>query len=294
MKQKQPFFSIILPTYNRPEQLATCLRSLVCLDYPRDHFEVIVVDDGSKISPKTLVDSFDKQLDITLLMQANAGPASARNTGAARAKSEFLVFLDDDCTPAPDWLLKLAARFAATPARMIGGKTLNALSDNPYATASQIIIDFVYTHYNDNPDKARFFSSNNMAIPTDQFRALGGFNVTLRTSEDRDLCERWLYHGYQMSYAPEVLIYHAHALTFRTFWRQHFNYGRGGFRFRQRLAQRDQERIKLETKLFYLNMFWYPFAQVRGFRGIWLSVLSVVSQLASMLGFFREWMNHAP
>ncbi len=74
--QKQPFVSIIVPTYNRPEQLAACLRSLACLDYPYNRFEVIVVDDGSKKLPKTVVTSFGNQFNITLLEQRNSGPAA--------------------------------------------------------------------------------------------------------------------------------------------------------------------------------------------------------------------------
>jgi glycosyltransferase involved in cell wall biosynthesis len=76
---QQPFFSIIIPTYNRPQQLAVCLQSLARQDYP--HFEVIVVDDGSQTPPFECVNNFQNQLDITLLTQYNINPAVARNTG---------------------------------------------------------------------------------------------------------------------------------------------------------------------------------------------------------------------
>ncbi len=293
MRQEQPFFSIVIPTYARPRQLATCLQYLARLDYPRDRFEVIVVDDGSETPPEAVIASFCGHLDVTLLKQAHAGPAAARNTGATQARGAFLAFTDDDCAPAPDWLQTLAARFATTPDHLIGGRTLNALPDNPYSTASQLLIAYLYTYYNADSDRARFFASNNLAMPADRFHAIGGFDMTYtRTAaEDRELCDRWLHHGYRMAYAPEALVYHAHALTFRTFLRQHFNYGCGAFRFRQARAQRACGRIRLEPFSFYLNLLLYPFSQAQGWRALFLAVLLGVSQVANAVGFLGEGVN---
>ena len=295
MDQKLPFISIIVPTYDRPRQLATCLESLSCLDYPRDRFEVIVVDDGSPMPPEDVVDSFHDRLDVTLLTHPHAGPAAARNTGAARAKGEFLVFTDDDCGPAPDWLQALAARFARVPDHAIGGRTLNALPDNPYSTASHLLVAYLYTYYNADPDQTRFFTSNNLALPADRFHATGGFDTTFprAAAEDRDLCDRWLNHGYGMTYAPEVIVYHAHALTFRTFWQQHFDYGRGAFRFRQARAQRGQGSIRVEPLSFYLNLLRYPFLQARSRQGLLLAALLMMSQVANLAGFLSERVNRA-
>jgi GT2 family glycosyltransferase len=95
-----------------------------------------------------------------------------------------------------------------------------------------------YAYYNADPSQARFFASNNLVFPADGFHALGGFDTTFRTSEDRDLCNHGLHHGYHMTYAPEVIVSHAHVLTLRTFWQQHFNYGRGAFRYHRARARR--------------------------------------------------------
>src|SRR4051794_19726519 len=111
MQSALPFFSVIIPTRDRPEQLVACLRSLGALAYPRDRFEVIVVDDGSTTALEPIVGRSRGELHLALLKQSNAGPAAARNTGAAHAKGEFLAFIDDDCSPASDWLQALAARF---------------------------------------------------------------------------------------------------------------------------------------------------------------------------------------
>lgn len=293
MSQRQPFFSIIVPTYGRPGQLYACLQSLARLDYPAHDFEVIVVDDGSKTPPESVVASFRAQLNITLLTQPHAGPATVRNIGARHAKGEFLAFTDDDCAPAPDWLQTLAARFATASDCMIGGRILNALPNNPYSTASQLLIDYLYEYYNTDSKQVRFFASNNLATPVDGFHAVGGFDTTfpLAAAEDRDLCDRWLSRGYRMAYAPEVRVYHAHALTIRRFWRQHFNYGRGAFCFHRARSQRGQGRIRLEPLSFYLNLLSYPFSHASARQGSLLTLLLAVSQGANAMGFFWELVN---
>jgi GT2 family glycosyltransferase len=286
MEKQSSTFSIIVPTYARPVQLAHCVQSLSVLEYPHHLFEVIVVDDGSSKSLSDIISRLRGQLDVTLIeQQVRGGPAKARNTGAAQARGNFLAFTDDDCRPRPDWLQNLAARFAETPDHLVGGRTLNSLQDNPYSSASQLILDIVYSYYNANINGPRFFASNNLALPTDGFHALGGFDPTFKTSEDRDLCDRWLQRGYRMTYAPEAVVYHAHKLTLLTFWRQHFGYGRGAFRFHQLRARRGTGRFRPEAP-FYISLLRYPFLGEHGRPGL-LPILAVW-QLANAAGFLWE------
>jgi len=296
MVQERPIFSIIVPTYSRPGPLRACLRSLVSLNYPREHFEVIIVDDGGEAPLETLIASFSNRLKVSLLRQQHSGPATARNTGAARAEGKFLAFIDDDCAPAPNWLWALAARFAKSPDCAIGGRTLNAIPSNPYSTASQMLIDYLYAYYNLIPNKkAHFFASNNLALPADRFRAIRGFDTTfpLAAGEDREFCDRWLQHGYRLVYAPEALVYHAHRLTLRTFFRQHFNYGRGAHHFHKARMRRSQRGICVEPVSFYLNLLRHPFSQVSKWQALTLAVLLAVSQEAAATGFFWESLSQA-
>ena len=283
-----PFFSIIIPTYRRPRRLAGCLQSLACLDYPRDRFEVIVVDDGSQEPPETMVADFLKCFDVMLLKQAHTGPATARNTGAAQAKGEVLAFTDDDCEPAADWLQTLAKRYTAKPDCAIGGRTLNKLPDNPFSTASQMLIDYLYAYYNADPLQARFFASNNMALPSDRFQMIGGFDTTFPSAagEDRELCDRWRKHNYPMVYAPEVLVHHSHSLTCRNFLKQHFNYGRGAFFFQQARFRNGDERSRVEPLPFYLNLMHTPFKLTKGPRAPLLAALLFLTQCANAAGYF--------
>src|SRR5215469_495024 len=173
-----PIFSIVIPTYNRPAQLAVCLQACARLDYPRDRFEVIVVDDGGTTPLDAVVARFHGMLTIKLLRHENAGPAAARNRGVSEARGEFLAFTDDDCAPESNWLRALASQFGASPDCAVGGQTLNALAHNIYSEASQLLISYLFSYYNAIPRAARFFPSNNLAFPAERFRAIGGFDVT--------------------------------------------------------------------------------------------------------------------
>jgi GT2 family glycosyltransferase len=283
-------FSIIVPTRNRPAQLQKCLEAVARMDYPRSRLEVIVVDDGSERSQEQTISSVRDFLDLTVLTQPGAGPASARNAGVARAEGRFLAFLDDDCTPSTEWLQKLAARFDSGPNRIVGGRTVNALSENAYSTASQVLINYLYEYYNRDADNAGFLASNNIAFEANLFRTVGGFDSAYprAAAEDRDLCDRLRSCGNRMTYAADAIVYHAHALTFRTFWRQHFNYGRGATRFHAARARRSQEGVKLEPVSFYLELLRYPFARRTGWPALSLAVLLLISQGANALGFFWE------
>ena len=285
-------FSVIIPTRARPTSLAACLEALSNLDYPRDRFEVIVVDDGSEKPPYDVVRSFTDRLDVVLLTQPHAGPAAARNTGAARAKGDFLAFTDDDCTPASDWLRALAARFAQAKDVAVGGRIINALPDNPYATASQLIVDIVYAYYNADPDRARFVASNNLAIAKDLYQTVGGFDSSFPfASEDRDLCDRWLQNGYRLTYAPEVVVRHSRPMTLAAFCRQHFNYGRGAFRFERARSRRGSGGVVKELGFYRKlpKLVAGSFSHVRGRKAVLPGALLVVWQVANAAGFFWEW-----
>ncbi len=236
---------------------------------------------------------FRDRLDVTLVTQPHAGPGSARNAGAARARGGFLAFTGDDCTPTPDWLQALSAHCAKAPDCALGGKVLNALPDNCYSIATHLLVDYMYSYYNAHPNQARFFTPNNLALPAECFHEVGGFDPSfvMGTGEDRDFCDRWLRHGYRMIYAPQLVVYHAHELTLRTFWRQHFNYGCGTLCYRVKRAQREAGHIELEPLRFYINLLCYPFSRLRLWNGLRVAGLLGVSQVANAAGFFWEKLN---
>ena len=287
-------FSIIVPTFNRPGPLKACLQALKQLQSPpgqsaQTWFEVIIVDDGSALPVDAVVAPYQSCLTLSLVCQANAGPAAARNTGAARAKGRYLAFTDDDCRPAPNWLLVLAQQFQHTPTGAVSGRKMNALTDNMYAATSQAITDVVYAYFNADQNQAQFISTSNLALATESFRAIGGFNEAFSClgAEDRELGDRWQQQGHPIIFAPEAVVQHAHDLGLRSLWRQHFNFGRGAFRFHQARQQRGASGLKPDLR-FYLQLLQYPFGRLPPHTAVWLSTLIVLAELANATGYFCD------
>ncbi len=290
MKNNRPFVSIIIPSHNRPKCLQQCLAAITELDYARDKFEVIVVDDGSSTQLDPIVDLFSAKINLHLLKQEHAGPAGARNRGVKQAKGEFLVFTDDDCRPTPGWLATLTNFLSIKPDSMIGGEILNALPGNLFSSASQALVSYLYFYYNKNSKEAHFFTANNIALSKKCFLAVGGFDQEwgIAAAEDREFCDRWLLSGYQMTYAPEAVVYHAHSMSLTGFWDQHFNYGRGAYFFHRTRNRRNQDSMKIEPLSFYLNLIRYPFLRFKKVKAVSISGLIALAQAANIVGFFWE------
>ncbi len=248
-------FTVVVPTFERPAAVRACLAALAALEYPRDAFEVVVVDDGSTVP--LAAEALPGRPDVALrvLRTANGGPGAARNVGAAAARGCYLVFTDDDCRPAPTWLRSLDAVLTRAPGHMVGGRTVNALATNRWAATSQAIVDMAYDFYNADAAQPRFFASNNMAVPADLFTAIGGFHADgfRVASEDRELCDRWRHAGHGLSYAPDAIVAHAHDLAFASFCRQHFRYGRGAMRYHRERARRRSGRLRQDMP-FHLQL----------------------------------------
>ncbi|HKG14991.1 MAG TPA: glycosyltransferase [Pyrinomonadaceae bacterium] len=288
-----PQFSVVVPTYERPARLSSCVRALSQLDYPRERFEVLIVDDGSARPPLEIIERFRGALDVKLFEQAkNAGPAAARNLGARRARGEFLAFTDDDCEPERGWLRAFATRFAGAPARIVGGRTVNALAHNPYSETSQLIIEVVYAHFNRDAEDARFFASNNFAAHAESFREAGGFDETFRTSEDREICARWRSRGLGMTYEPRAVVLHSHRLTLGSLWRQHFGYGRGALRFHRAREGAGDGPFKPDAD-FYTKLLRAALSQTPRAKAAQLTALLLWSQAANAAGFFYEKFRKA-
>lgn len=279
-----PAVSIVVPTYARPERLAACLEALAALDPPAGGVEVIVVDDGSPVPAEAVAGPFRGCLDLTVLRQVNAGPAAARNAGAAVARGDFLAFTDDDCAPDSNWATALVAGAARHPGALLGGRTVNALAGNPYAEASGLLLDFLGAYFAPGTGRVPLVPSNNLAVPAATFRALGGFDESfaLAAGEDRDLCARWHEAGYTTALVPGAVVYHAHQMSLAGFVRQHLAYGRGAFDYHRR---RPARRLRPEPLAFYTGLIGYPLRRARVPRSVGLATLMTLSQVANAVGY---------
>jgi glycosyltransferase involved in cell wall biosynthesis len=286
-----PLISVIIPTHDRPEQLERCLAALARQTCGTSVFEVVVVDDGGRRRPGPVVAAKTAALRLRLLTQPNRGPAAARNLGARHARGRLLAFIDDDCWPAADWLTVLGEHFARIPGALLGGRTVNALPHNPFAATSQLIYEMACRYYNGGAGNTPLFSSNNLAVDRAVFTGVGGFDDSLRTSEDRELSDRLVFRGHRVVSVPEAIVYHAHDLRFRTFCRQHFEYGRGSFQYHRVRAARGSGTAAGAVGFHVDPRNWllYPSKHpVANQSPAVLAALLLLWQLSNTAGFLRE------
>ncbi len=191
-------FSIIIPTYNRPEQITICLKSLNNQLLNHHEWEVIVIDDGSREDNRVTVENLSLNYTCFYFYQENSGPARARarNLGVTKAKGKYLVFMDDDCEADKSWLVNLKKNMK--PKTLYGGKTINKLSENIFSETSQLLVNYLYKTLPGTP--LMFFTTNNFAIDKKSFLDCGAFNTEfqLAAGEDREFSIRCNHLGYKL------------------------------------------------------------------------------------------------
>jgi cellulose synthase/poly-beta-1,6-N-acetylglucosamine synthase-like glycosyltransferase len=286
----KPSISIIIPTRNRAGQLAQCLAAIRRLDFPPDAFETIVVDDGGETPMDNIVGPLAGSMQVALYRQAHAGPAAARNAGAAQARGTWLAFIDDDCLPAPDWLQSISRRLECHPRCLVGGRLVNSLTNDPFAITSDLLITHLFRRWNRDLASAGFLVSANIAVAAACFRDVGGFSEAFPYpgAEDRDLCARWLAGGRRVVFAPECIVHHIHPGGLPSFLRQHFNYGRGAARLHRLHPEDPRANGRREPLSFYTDLFSMPRTEHHSVRAPLLAGLLLLAQVASLAGFAAE------
>ncbi len=217
--------SVIIPTFNRGQLLVKCLKSLSEQTYPHDQFEVIVVDDGSTDNTEDLLKEINKQFPFAFLYlkQRNSGPAMARNLGAQAAKGFVLAFTDSDCLVDSNWLQN-AMQYFKTDCTLVGVE--GATHSCNYTETNSMIL-----HQVENRSGTHYLTCN-MFYRKEPFLNLGMFDVAFWKKgypyilEDSDLAATVLENGYQIIFAPEVIIKHP---VFESTGQQFINHAKHGF-----------------------------------------------------------------
>lgn len=274
--------AIIIPSYNRPQQLVRCLEAVVAQDAP--DFEVVVVDDGSPTPLSSVCSDFGSR--VRCVRSDNAGPAAARNLGVKSSAAAFLAFTDDDCRPRRNWLSSMMSAHGGDDDRLVGGLVVNGLPDDPFASASQALCDYLYDYFGAASGNMPFFTSNNIAMSRKGFEKLGGFDEGFgrAAAEDRDFGLRWRQAGGTLMFSDGSIVDHYHAMNFAKYWRQHSHYGAGARRLHQLMARRASDLPRREPISFYTGLVTWPI-RTGGLRNLHVSLLMALSQIAMINGY---------
>lgn len=219
-------YSLIIPVYNRPDEVDELLESLT-----RQHFqdfEVLVVEDGSSVPCESVVDRYATSLDIHYLKKANSGPGQTRNFGAERSRGEYLLILDSDCVLPPNYLDAIEAELQKEPADAFGGPDRAHESFTRVQKAINYAMTSFFTTGGIRGGKKKmdkfYPRSFNMGIKADVYRALGGFSK-MRFGEDIDFSIRIFKGGYRCRLFPGAWVWHKRRTDLKKFFKQVHNSG---------------------------------------------------------------------
>ena len=214
-------FSIIIPVYNRPQEVDELLESL-CRQTLND-FEVVVVEDGSSETCEDICKKHVQQLNLHYYFKPNSGPGPSRNYGAERSSGEYLIILDSDVIVPENYLQIVHDELENEPTDAFGGPDKAHPSFTPIQKAiNYSMTSFFTTGGIRGGDKKldKFYPrSFNLGIRKSVYEALGGF-APMRYGEDIDLSTRILKGGYSCRLFPKAFVYHKRRVKFSSFFRQ--------------------------------------------------------------------------
>ncbi len=219
-------YSIIVPVFNRPDEVDELLESLV--NQEEKDFEVIIVEDGSQIPCEDVCRKYADQLTLRYFMKPNSGPGQSRNYGAERAEGEYLLILDSDVVLPNGYLKAVSDELDREPADAFGGpdRAHDSFTDTQKAISYSMTSFFTTGGIRGGKKKLDKFypRSFNMGIRRDVYMELGGFSK-MRFGEDIDFSIRIFKAGKRCRLFPEAWVWHKRRTDFRKFWRQVYNSG---------------------------------------------------------------------
>lgn len=221
------FFSIIIPVYNRPNEINELLNSLINQTYK--DFEVIIIEDGSHLPCDTIIANYRDAITITYIIQKNTGQGFARNNGMKIGRGDFFIMFDSDCVIPPHYLSIVAEQINLRNLDAFGGPDQADNDFSPFQKAINYSMTSLFTTGGirgklKDPKKfqARSF---NMGISHRAFIATGGF-VDPNRGEDIELSIRLRKLGFELELIKEAFVFHKRRNTFISFLNQSFSFGR--------------------------------------------------------------------
>lgn len=200
--------SVVIPTFNRVVALRRCLDALSRQSAPPDAFEIVVVDDGSRDATPELLAAYESPVALRVERQENAGQASARNLGVARAAGAYCLFVDDDILAEPDLVAEhLRAQRSHGGVLALGALRLR-IGPRAGGTAQSFALwwEAHYRRLDDGVKEPDFWAcyTGNLSAPTAAVRSIGGFDESLRRSDDVEFAYRLVSDGLALVYLPRA------------------------------------------------------------------------------------------
>ncbi|WP_194776065.1 glycosyltransferase [Pararhodonellum marinum] len=291
------FFSIIIPVYNRPEEIGRLLESL--LDQTYKFFEVIVVEDGSDLTCEKEIAEYSSKLSIRYFYEENQGQGLARNYGMKMAKGDYFVLFDSDCIIPKNYFEILNKSILERQLDAHGGPDAAAKDFSSLQKAINYSMTSVFTTggiRGKMKDPAKFQARGfNMGMSKAVFEETRGF-IDPNQGEDIELSFRIKKAGYRLELVKEAFVYHARRNDFDSFLRQCYSFGKNRINV-SRYHPEALQPVHLFPVIFLMGLFIFPiisilylplFKLAMGVYGIWFLLIflhaTVISQ-SVIVGF---------
>jgi glycosyltransferase involved in cell wall biosynthesis len=194
--------SIIIPASNEEQMVGRCLEHLAQMDFPKESFEVIVADNGSKDRTVEIARSWSDRIALSVVEKPGVHISAVRNAGASVSRGKLLAFLDADCLAPSHWL-KTAESLLQDPSSGIVGAHVRIPPDSTWIPRCW----FDDEHANQRGDTS-YIPSGNLLLSRSTFDRIGGFDEALETNEDYEICQRAKRFGYPVRSYPELEVIH--------------------------------------------------------------------------------------
>ncbi len=221
-----PKYSVIVPVFNRPQEIEELLQSLVSQTYR--NFEVLIIEDGSTHTSEAVYEAFSTRLAIRYFFKQNSGPGPSRNFGFAHAKGEYLVVFDSDCVIPPGYFAAVEERLVSENLDMWGGPDRGRVDFTPLQQAMGYTMSSVLTTGGIRGAVSKGFQprSFNMGLSRKVFEVTKGFKFD-RFAEDIELSIRAVNMGFRTGLIDKAFVYHKRRTTLASFFKQVSNFGKG-------------------------------------------------------------------
>ena len=269
-------FSIIIPVYNRPNEIDELIESLTKQDFS-DDFEVLIIEDGSENSSKEIVKNYENQLDLKYFFKENSGAGASRNFGMQEAKGNYFIILDSDVIVPKHYLSEVKNALEKNFTDAFGGPD----AAHESFTATQKAINYSMTSVlttggirGKKKAVGKFQPrSFNLGLSKKAFEKTNGF-ADLKVGEDIDLTFRLWKNGFETQLIESAFVYHKRRSTVKQFFKQTFAFGTA----RPQLNKRYPTTAKIT--------YWFPSLFIIGFDISCISAIFGYWQLLAFYGFY--------
>ena len=220
-------FSFIIPVFNRPNEIDELLHSFNSLKFDNS-YEIVIIEDGSTIPSKTVINTYQEKLNISYFTKENSGPGDSRNFGMQHAKGNYFIILDSDCILPPNYLNIVSSFLKDNYIDCFGGPDAAHKDFSDIQKAINFSMTAFITTGGIRGNKAQINKfqprSFNMGLSKDAYIKTGGFG-NIHPGEDPDLSIRLWKIGYQTTLIPEAFVFHKRRISWSKFYKQVSKFG---------------------------------------------------------------------